>query len=234
MNKPYVICHILTALDGRISGDWFHAPACAPALALYGALRTQLQCEATLYGTTTMRESYAHGLMDVLPHSETVYPYEDFVAQPGFGNYIVSMDAKGTFAWNDGFIEKSNRPRAHVIQVLTRQVSADYLSYLREKGVSYLFAGDSKIECAVVLEKLNSVFGIQRLILAGGGLTDFAFASKGLVDELSIVMAPVANGDSSAPALFDSGASAPGTMEFQLIDAQIHDGGALWLRYRTK
>lgn len=62
MNKPYVICHMLTALDGKIDGSFFGAPECGPASRAYGDIRGFYGCQATLYGTNTMLGGYSEGL----------------------------------------------------------------------------------------------------------------------------------------------------------------------------
>ena len=45
-----------------------------------------------------------------------------------------------------------------------------YLTYLRQVGVSYLFAGKAQLDCPLLLEKLAARFGVQRLMVAGGGV----------------------------------------------------------------
>lgn len=42
MDRPYVVCHILTSLNGKIDGDFFAAQATAPAQKAYGSLETFL------------------------------------------------------------------------------------------------------------------------------------------------------------------------------------------------
>lgn len=41
MEKPYVICHMLTSLDGKIDGAYFDADECLLALKAYGELRPE-------------------------------------------------------------------------------------------------------------------------------------------------------------------------------------------------
>ena len=44
------------------------------------------------------------------------------------------------------YVEYAGRPKAYVIEILTEQVSDAYLTFLREKEISYIFAGtDVKI-----------------------------------------------------------------------------------------
>lgn len=203
MSRPYVICHMLTSVDGKIDGEFFSAPETAPALREYAQLREAFGCSATLYGTTTMRGGFSDGLAENIPNSGEKFPREDCKALNDAENYIVSVDPSGILGFKSGYIEKKNRPRAHVIEVLLETVSDDYLSYLRNAGVSYIFAGKERLDCALMLEKLNGLFGIERLLAAGGGITNQALVSEGLIDELSIVIAPASDGNSSAASVFE-------------------------------
>ena len=203
MNKPYVICHMLTSLDGKIDGEYMSVPECAEAFAEYGNLRKVFNCSATLYGTTTMLGGYSDGLAEKIPHCENEIPHEDFKAPNDVKNYIVSVDPKGILGFDSGYIEKKNRPKAHVIEVLLETVSDDYLSYLQNNGVSYIFAGKDSLDCKLMLEKLYNLFGIERLLAAGGGLMNWSLDQDNLVDELSIVIAPAADGNSAAASIFE-------------------------------
>ena len=93
----FVICHMLTSLDGKIDGDFFDMPESAPAIEAYGKLRGFYKCQATLYGTTTMLGGYADGRLTTLPCSENTFPMEDYINPEGIsmGNYIVSIDPAG-------------------------------------------------------------------------------------------------------------------------------------------
>lgn len=230
MDRPYVVCHMLISLDGRIDGACMSA-ACARA---YGQLRTTFDCQATIYGTTTMAGTYSDGLAPAtLPASETVWPHEDYVAQSDVHNFIVSVDPQGTLGWNDKYIEKKSRPKAHVIEVLTEQVSNEYLAYLRKRDVSYVFAGEDRLDCTLLLSKLKSLFQIDRLMLAGGGQMNWSFAQEDLIDELSLILAPAADGDPAAASLFDRPAFLPkhSPVSFHLNAVEKLDNDGLWLRY---
>lgn len=39
MNKPYVVCHMLASIDGKIDGAYMSAPENGPAGKAYGNLR---------------------------------------------------------------------------------------------------------------------------------------------------------------------------------------------------
>ena len=56
MNKPYVICHILSSLDGKINGPFMEAETTKAVGAEYRKMREEMEADAWLYGTTTVKE----------------------------------------------------------------------------------------------------------------------------------------------------------------------------------
>lgn len=172
MERPFVVCHMLASLDGKIDGEFFGLPQAAQAIKTYEELRSFYGCQATLYGTTTMLGGYSDGKAGKLPPAESDPPRADWVNPAGktMGNFIVAVDPKGELAYSAPTIEKKGRPAAHVIEVLTQQASSDYLAYLQGLGVSYLFAGQDRLDCTLLLRKLYRLFAIDRLMLAGGGI----------------------------------------------------------------
>lgn len=236
MKKPYVVCHMLTSLDGKIDGAYMSAPECAPALTAYGVLRDTFQCQATLYGTTTMAGSYSDGYIRQIEMSGYDDPREDFIAVSDAESYVISVDPKGSLAFSCNTIEKKGRPKAHIVEVLTEAVQAGYLAYLRKKEISYIFAGKDTLDCRLLLEKLYRLFYIERLMIAGGGLMNWSFVQEDLLDELSIVMAPVADGSTRAVSIFEKADFLPARSPavFKLKEAKTLDGDTLWLRYTRR
>lgn len=64
-----------------------------------------------------------------------------------------------------------------MIEILTRKAAASYLQHLREKKVSYIFAGNSEINLPTALRKLRKLF--KRLLLEGGGKISGSFPKAG-------------------------------------------------------
>lgn len=238
MNRPFVVCHMLASLDGKIDGDFFGVPETSPALKAYGDLRKYYHCPGTLYGSTTMLGGYADGLAANLPGKDSALPCEDWVNEEGrgLGNYIISVDPKGTLAFSNHVLEKKGRSAAHVIEALTNQASPDYLAYLQKQGVSYLFAGEEQLNCSLLLEKLHRKFGVQRLMVAGGGVVNWSFLKEGLIDELSLVLAPVADGNTTSVSVFEQAAFLPphGPISLTFKQAEALERDILWLRYTAK
>ena len=78
-----------------------------------------------------------------------------------------------------------------MIELLTEATPDEYKAYLRENGVSYVIAGSKELDCRIAMEKLYSLFHIKKLLLCGGGIADWSFLRAGMVDELSLLLAPV-------------------------------------------
>lgn len=236
MNRPYVICHMLTTIDGKTEGEFFSLPECVSAAEEYGNIRNYYKCQATLYGTTTMLEGYSDGFVGVLPKADKPYPKEDHIAKSEVENYIIAIDTKGILGYSSAYSERRGRPKAHIVEALTEAVSEDYLAYLQKLGLSYVFAGKEKLDCGMLLEKLYKLFGITQLMIAGGGVTNRSFLNENLIDELSLVIAPVTGGNSDTVSVFESSDFTQGgkPAAFDLIEVKQTDGGCLWLRYIPK
>ena len=109
-------------------------------------------------------------------------------------SYAVAIDPSGKINWGSNHIDSD-----HIIAVLTERVSSGYLAFLQSKEVSYLFGGKAGIDLGKVLEKLAKDFKIKKLLLEGGGKINGAMLRAGLIDELSLLVAPVADGSIGAP-----------------------------------
>ena len=116
-------------------------------------------------------------------------PKTDFVGKHDAKTYAVGIDPSGKCNWETNMTDTE-----HVIEVLTEKVSGEYLDHLRSVQVSYIFAGATEIDLHVALRKLRSLFGIQRARIDGGGTVNGSFLKAGLIDELSHIIVPVADG----------------------------------------
>ncbi len=125
-----------------------------------------------------------------------------------------------------------------IVVVLSEQVSDLHLAGLRRERVSYVFAGKSQLDLALVLEILNHELGVKRLLLEGGGGANGAFLRAGLVDEFNLIICPAVDGAKGAPAVFDSteaeaGQRAP-VKAMTLENTRTLQGGAVLLQYRIQ
>jgi 2,5-diamino-6-(ribosylamino)-4(3H)-pyrimidinone 5'-phosphate reductase len=90
------------------------------------------------------------------------------------------------------------------------------------------------VDLRLALEKITTLFVVKTLMLEGGGRINGGFLAAGLIDELSLLIAPVADGRVGTPGLFDVDATdvAPGRLALDGVE-QLGDD-VLWLRYRVE
>src|SRR5262249_40224552 len=142
----------------------------------------------------------------------------------------IAVDPHGKLYWQTNAIDGD-----HVIAVLTKQVSPEYLSFLQAQRVSYLFAGEHTIDLSTALDKLAALFQIKTLLLEGGGRINGAMLRAGLIDELSLLIAPIADGTKGTPTLFDTSndvVSLHTAVRLTLHAVEQRADGIMWLRYR--
>lgn len=148
----------------------------------------------------------------------------------------MAVDPEGILAWNTSYHYRAGRGRSHVIEALTGQASGDYLACLRRQGASYVMVGKEHLDCPLLLHKLKTLFRIERAMVAGGGLINGSFLQEDLIDKVSIVMAPVADGNSESVSIFERAGFLPdrAPAAFSLLSAGRIAGDGLWLRYALK
>lgn len=234
MNRPYVICHILSSLDGKINGSFMTARTTGLLAREYGKIRTEMNADAWLYGTTTVKE-FLNFQEPVLEQNACV-PDGDFVAGDESKPYFVALDAKGELGWKSGRFANKGRTEAHIIEILTEAASPSYRAYLSARGVSYILAGTTELDCEIAMEKLHRLFHIEKLLICGGGAADWTFLQAGMVDELSLVLSPVTDGSSGTASVFtrlpELNADEP--IEFELKSVEQIGNSGLHLNYFAK
>lgn len=237
-NRPYIICHILSSINGKISGSYFRRPETRFAAKLYQALHQTLEADAVAYGRTTVSEVFTKGKEAELDRFQGVKETrEDYVAVTDSPYYLVSVDPDGGLGWEGATVQgrREGYDGAHIIEVLTEKVPDAYLACLREKKISYLFAGKERLAPETAAEKLYRLFGIRRMLLQGGGITNGTFAD--VIDELSLVVAPVTECGSWNPTVFEQiQGKAAGSMSqgWELVETRAMEDSVLWMRYRKK
>jgi 2,5-diamino-6-(ribosylamino)-4(3H)-pyrimidinone 5'-phosphate reductase len=225
MNRPYVICHMGPSIDGKIvTARWSVSRTLG---AEYERVAASFDADAWIIGRVSM-EPYAGKTRVPRRAAKRELPRTNFIAEHSSESFAIAVDPSGKLAWKSNAIDGE-----HVITILHEEVSDDYLVSLRKTGVSYLFGGRKRINLGRVLEDLKKSFGIRKLLLEGGGSINGSFLEADLIDELSILVAPVADGSIGTPTLFD--ASPRGVARrLTLKSVEKRKGGIVWLRYKVR
>lgn len=223
--RPYVICHMLPSIDGRIViRDW----KLDNATREYERTAATFDADAWIVGRISM-EPYAGKTRVPKRKNRERIAREDFIAEHEASSYAIAVDPSGKLTWRASDIDGE-----HVITILTESVSDDYLAFLQAKGISYLFGGRSRIDLESVLQRLRARFGIRKLLLEGGGKINGSFLMANLIDELSILVGPVADGSIGTPSLFDVEDGRAPARNLRLLSMEKCAGGIVWLRYKVR
>lgn len=226
MKLPYVICHMIPSLDGRIvTKRWNMSKR---GYDIYERTHQALGRDAWIIGRISMAP-YAGKARVPTRRNATPVARVDHVAPHDAKRYAVGIDTTGKLAWKVNHVDGE-----HVITVLSEQVEDDYLAFLQSKGVSYVFGGRKTIDLRVVLGKLRSMFGIKRLLLEGGGTINGHFLAANLIDEMSVIVAPVIDGGINVPSLIDCPPGISAARHMKLLACETLPGGFVWLRYKVK
>ncbi|MBQ8165283.1 MAG: dihydrofolate reductase family protein [Clostridia bacterium] len=233
MNKPYVICHMTTSIDGKVTGDFLYRPECEKAIDIYYEINRAYKADGYACGRVTMEGSFTGGAKADLSKisGSADENFDDFIADPAATFFAVAFDRKGTLGWKTSSIsdEDPGYDNAHIIEVLSKDTSPAYLEYLRKTKISYIFAGNDDIDIDIALKKLYSLFGMKKLLLEGGSIINGAFQRADAIDELSLVVAPVIADKDSKPLFCD------GTIkDFKLKGVTNYPNSVIWLNYVKK
>lgn len=222
--KPYLIMHMMSALDGRILVDRW--PGGEAFNDVYEEVHRELGGDAWLVGSTTMAE-FAQGEPRPIA-AEAALPRTTWKA-PGVskGPYAIGLDRTGKLQLNRATVNGDP-----LVMVLTHSVSDDHLAALRRDGVSYIFAGQSELDLALALETLAAEFGLTRLLLEGGGTINGAFLDAGLIDEISHLVVPVVDGAEGVPTIAQRASGEP--LSLELVSVTQPGKGMVHLRYTIK
>jgi 2,5-diamino-6-(ribosylamino)-4(3H)-pyrimidinone 5'-phosphate reductase len=219
------------SVDGRIVVDGWPTQVASDVRREYDLVHGSYDAEGWICGRVTM-EPFAGATRtdaEVARQRERGAAREDHRAPGGHGSFAFAIDSSGRLAWTTNDIAGD-----HVVAVLSERVSDEYLAFLRGRGVSYLLAGADDVDLALALGKIGTLFGVETLMLEGGGRINGGFLRAGLIDELSLLIAPVGDGRIGTAALFDAdeGDVPPHHLTLQAVEKR--DGNVLWLRYRVE
>jgi 2,5-diamino-6-(ribosylamino)-4(3H)-pyrimidinone 5'-phosphate reductase len=125
--RPYVTCHMLSSVDGKIDGA---ALKTVTGAGEYEATGAELEGDAWICGRTTMQQHFAEDEPFVSASNKPAGPQPVYVARRA-DSYAISVDTVGKLRWSDSDLDGD-----HLICVVSERVPEDYLSMLREKGIS--------------------------------------------------------------------------------------------------
>ena len=224
MNKPYIICHMMTSVDGRID--------CAmtsqlPGVEDYYKTLDGLNVPTTVSSRVTAELEMAEPGFFEAKNSET-YTQEGFSKKADAKGYEIIVDTKGKLLWPDA----SDMDKPYLI-ITSEQVTKEYLAYLDGQHISWIACGKERIDLVRACEILASEFGVARMGIVGGPAINTGFLDAGLLDEISILMGAGIDARREMPSVFDGFAMDHPLVHLKLTNVQRFDSDAIWIRYNV-
>lgn len=228
MKRPYVICHMMVSVDGRIdcpmvaqiSGEEYYTAleSLGTSSKLSGRVTAALECSAV------SEELSDEAVVGTLAQESVHQAAES-------DEYTIVVDTHGRLQMASG--EADGHP---LLVIMSENVSESHLEMLRKNNVSWIATGKDCIDLHRAVEILAEQFGISRLVLVGGGNINGGFLEAGLVDEVSVMVAPGVDGRKGETAVFD-GCHWKGNSPYhlKLKSVELVEGTeTVWLRYHCK
>lgn len=223
MKKPYIICHMMMSIDGRID--------CAMTSKLRGvdnyySTLSEINVPTTVSGRVTAELEMAEPGTFV-PKNNDIYGKEGFSKKTEAAGYEVVVDTKGKLLWPDA----SGMDKPYLI-VTSENVTKEYLEYLDSHNISWIACGKERIDLVRASEILATEFGVERMGIVGGPQINTGFLKAGLLDEISLLIGPGIDGRGGMPPVFDGLDMDYDVTQLKLIDVKKFDSDAIWIRYQ--
>ncbi len=225
MNKPYVICHMMTSLDGRIDCKMTES---LKGTENYYETLDSFDTFTRISGRVTAETEF--GCIGKFKYKENdSINKESFYKFKENKGYEVVIDTKGVLLWNDQ--EKEEVP---ILVLTSEKANKEYLEYLKNHHISYIVSGKESINLKRGLEILFNEFNIKKAVLVGGGHINGGFLNEGLIDEISILIGAGIDGRKEMGAVFDGLNNNKEVTNLTLLDVKAFKSGAVWLKYQVK
>lgn len=186
MNRPHVFINVAVTADGKM--DTFERKGAAISSARDKARVDQLRAEADAVmvgGKTLLDEDPKLTVKSDELRAERIArglalnPVKVGVVS------VADLNPEGNFV---------NAGKAQVVIFTTSRTSNEQINSLKSRGVDIFILGDLRVNLKQALDKLYSL-GIRSLMVEGGGTLNFELLRLGLVDKLTMYIAPMLFGE---------------------------------------
>ena len=220
--RPYIICHMMSLLDGRIDCDVTEQIESGDEY--YDALN-RLDCPSTLMGRVTMQMHYALPEPFVAEDKTSIGSEQHHVAIVT-KEYLVAIDTMGKLRWSQNQFD--GMP---LLVITSEDCPKEYHDTLTKQQISWIATGKAGIDLPRAMEILRKEFNVERLSVTGGGNINAAFLKAGLLDEVSMMWCPGIDGRKGMAAAFDGLPSDFPPTKLQLTSVEKL-GETIWAKYR--
>lgn len=226
MNRPFVFINVAMTVDGKIDTVQRRGAAISSARDKERVDRLRAEADAVMVGGKTLLEE----------DPKLTVKSEELRAErvaSGLSPHPIKVGivTEARLKPDSQFL---NEGPANIVIFTTRWTSKHHVSLLKSRGVDVYVDDSEKVNVPKALETLKQI-GVERLMVEGGATLNFELLQLGLVDEITVYVAPLIFGGATAPTL----AAGPGlerseALPLQRVSAETWEDGGVLLRYRLE
>lgn len=220
MTRPLVTIHTTVSLDGRLTGF-------PVDLGLYYEIAGRIRHDAVLTGSGTMlAAALAEGIdldREDPDHEPSAVSAED--PRP----LLVVVDSRGRLPRLDWL--RGQPFWRDVLILCSERTPADHLRRLRRHGVAHVIVGADHVDLPAALNALALHHAVRAVRVDAGGTLNGRLLHEHLVDEVSLIIAPVVAAASPTPLGFHVPSGEEPPLPLILVGNQTLREGHVWLRY---
>jgi 2,5-diamino-6-(ribosylamino)-4(3H)-pyrimidinone 5'-phosphate reductase len=235
VDRPTIICHMMMTIDGKTASG-SETDILSDFFDIYTKTEDMLPTHtAWMCGRVTM-QMFASKTKSSLPPLTRTIDYTNFIAPHDGSMYFFGVDTKGVLRWDNNSIKLSNVEKPlYLVIIVTASTPIEYLQYLQDKHISYLVAGSDTVDFPLLFRIMKEHFGVETLLLEGGGHLNGSVMAADLVDEISVLVSPTVINRKNAPAVFEGNADESVNLRYySLLNVAQHEKDTVLLRYRRK
>lgn len=225
--KPFVFINIAVTADGKMDTVERRGAAISSARDKVRVDRLRAEADAVMVGGRT--------LLDEDP--KLTVKSEDLRAERVARGLTPNPIKVGIVTNADDLLDGDfvNFGSARVVIFTSEQTSKAQVEFLRSRNVEVYVHHTPRIDLVKALHTLSEL-GVKRLMVEGGGTLNFELLRLGLVDELTMYVAPMIFGGESAPtAAAGAGLARGAAIPLKLVKSEVFDDeGGVLLHYSIR
>ena len=224
MNRPFVFINVAMTADGKIDTFQRKGSAISSPRDKERVDRLRAGADAVMVGGRTLLDEDPR----LTVKSETLRA-ERLVRGLTPNPMKVGVVTQANLKMDSQFL---NTGPAYIVIFTTRRTSKRQLSLLKARHVDVYVDDAQQVNLERALATLNDL-GISRLMVEGGSTLNFELMRLGLVDEISVYIAPMIFGGESAPTLAaGSGLERSEAIPLKLVEVEKWEDGGVLLKYQ--